>query len=94
MGRAEDRKKKKFMKKRLTNEQLGRLQSETNLEYINLEVEKKCDFFKNLFSDCIIEAFKKNGFSNIQANKLLDDVEIIMKKKVAKSNEQSKKTIS
>lgn len=84
MGRAEDRKKKKIMKRKLTNVQLDRLQSEANLEYINQEVEKKCDFFKELFSQCITEAFKKNGFTNVQANKLLDDVQIIMRKKVSR----------
>lgn len=94
MGRAEDRKKKKFMKKRLTSEQLDKLQSETNQEYINNEVNRQVKFFQGLLSDSLLEAFKMNGVNNTKASKIVDDVQIVMRKKVNKSNEQSKKTVS
>ncbi|MEG2412597.1 MAG: hypothetical protein RSA29_17025 [Clostridium sp.] len=84
MGRTERRKQQKVMNKKLSTDQFSKLQSEVNKEYIDKEVDRQCNFFKNIFSDCLLEAFKKNGVSNQKGKAILDDVESIMIRKVNK----------
>jgi ribosomal protein L9 len=87
MGRAENRKMKKNLKKGLTNEQFQKLQSQANKEIVQFEVSNQIKFYKSLWTECLLESFKKNGISNDKAKMFLDDVEIIMRKKVSRSNE-------
>lgn len=90
MGRAENRKKMKSIKKRMTDEQFGQLNSEINRQYINDEVNSQICFYQKLWSDCIIEAFKKCGYTLDKAKIILDETESIMLKKVeAKKNGKS-----
>ena len=92
IGRAESRKKAKYISKRLGKDQFEKLQNEINMEYINKEVNDRVENFKKLFGECLQEAFKKNNISNIKANLLLDDVALIMQQKVVeKRNGKLKK---
>ena len=82
MGRAENRKKIKTIKKRITEKQFKALNSEINMRYVNDEVDKQIKFYQKLWSDCIIEAFKKCGYTLDKAKVVLDETEVIMLKKV------------
>ncbi len=82
MGRAERRKQQRIMNKKLSADQFNKLQNEVNKDYINIEVDRQCTFFKNIFSECLIEAFKSNGISNSKGKQILEDVELIMLRKV------------
>lgn len=95
MGRAENRKMKKHLRNSLTPEQFATLQSQANKDMVQLEVNNQIKFYQGLWSECLTEAFKKNGYSNEKAKMLLDDVEIIMRRKVEeKRNGNSKERIS
>ena len=80
MGRAERRKQKKFIGKRLTDEQYERLLSGATEDFINLEVDKRIKNFQDTFVDALTKAFEKNGISKIKLNMIMDDVISIMKK--------------
>ncbi len=84
MGRAERRKQQKFMNRKLSIDQFDKLKNEVNRDYINIEVDRQCTFFKNIFSECLIESFKNNGISSSKGKQILDDVELIMLRKVKK----------
>lgn len=82
MGRAEDRKRKKYISKKLTQKQFEILKSDINRELIEKEVSERCKYFKELFSDCLAEAFVKNNLPKTKLRLILDDVALIMKRKV------------
>lgn len=82
MGRAEDRKKKKSVNRRITDKQFQALNSDINQEFIKQEVKEQVGFFQELFTECLTEAFKNNGISNTKAGVILDDIRIIMIRKV------------
>ncbi|MGG7177204.1 hypothetical protein ACQPU1_06425 [Clostridium paraputrificum] len=82
MGRAEKRKKAKYVSKKLTPGQFAKLENDINKEFINDEVNNQTAYFRKLFSECLKEAFKKNSVSEIKALMILDDVELIMIRKV------------
>lgn len=90
MGRAEIRKKRKYMSKKLTSEQYNNLLNDVNKEYIESEVQDRVIWFKNLFSDCLVEAFEKNNISKTKAIMILEDVGKIMRRRESeKKNEKS-----
>ncbi|BBK77338.1 hypothetical protein [Clostridium butyricum] len=90
MGRAENRKMKKHIKGRMTEQQFNVFQSEVNQEFINGEVNKQIKFYQELWTDCLLEAFKKNGYSLDKSKMILDDVELIMLRKIReKKNNQA-----
>ena len=83
------------MKKKLTPEQFQTLQSQANKEIVENEVATQIKFYQDLWSKCIIESFKKNGYSTEKVKILLDDIELIMLRKVEeKKNGELKKAIS
>lgn len=82
MGRAEDRKRKKYISKKLTQKQFENLKNDINNEIINKEVAERCQNFKELFADCLAEAFVKNNLPKTKLRLILDDVVLIMKRKV------------
>lgn len=82
MGRAEDRKRKKYISKKLTQKQFENLKNDINNEFINKEVSERCKYFKELFSDCLAEAFVRNNLSRTKLMMILDDVELIMNQKL------------
>lgn len=88
MGRKERRMQQKYVSKRLSQEQFQELQSDINQRYIEEEVQKRIAGFKSLFSDCLMEAMKKNGYSQFKTNQILDDVIAIMGRKVDKKREE------
>ena len=89
MGRAENRKMKKHLKGRMTEEQFKVIQSEVNKEYINREVDKQIKFYQELWNDCMTEAFKKNGLSDSKAIMILEDIRLIMMQKVNEKKKNS-----
>ena len=82
MGRAEHRKMQRHINKRMTDEQFNRFHSEVNQEYIKGEVNKQIKFYQNLWTECMLEAFKINGLSQAKAKMVLDDIELIMLRKI------------
>lgn len=94
MGRAEDRKKRKYINKKLTPEQFAHLESNVNKEYINSEVKTQIAYFKKLFSECLTEAFQKNGINLTKANMIIDDVGVIMERKVSEKRGSTKERVS
>ena len=89
MGRAENREKAKYIRKRLTAEQFNSFKDSVNQAYIQDEVEKQIKFYQKFWSVCLVEAFKKNNISTDKAKIILDDTKIIMRQKV---NEKKNKT--
>ena len=84
MGRAEHRKMQRHISKRMTEEQFKIFQSEVNQEYIKGEVNKQIKFYQNLWNECMEEAFKNNGISLTKAKMILEDIELIMLRKIDK----------
>lgn len=90
MGRAENRKKKKILNRRLTPEQFEKLNSEANKELIDYEVDRQIKFYQNLWTECMIKAFEQNNISKDKARMVLEDIETIMLRKVAEKNGEVK----
>ena len=88
MGRKERRMQQRYVNKRLTPEQFQELQSDINQKYIEEEVQKRIAIFKSLFTDCLMDAMKKNGYSQFKTNQILDDIIAIMGRKVDKQDEE------
>ena len=86
MGRAEIRKQRKYVSKKLSEEQYRNLMSDVNKEYLDREVKNQVIWFKNLFSECLIESFEKNNISKSKALMILDDVDTIMQRKASEKN--------
>ena len=80
MGRAERRKQKKVIGKKLTDEQYNRLLGEVNEDFLNLELSKRIKEFQEVFIEALTKAFEKNGISKIKLNMIMDDVISIMDK--------------
>lgn len=83
MGRAEIRKQRKYVSKKLSNEQYKNLVNDVNKEYVEREVQDRVMWFKNLFSECLIESFEKNNISKSKALMILDDVDTIIQRKAS-----------
>lgn len=84
MGRADDRKFQKSVKKKLNDKQFDKLMSDINYEYVSREAKARFDAFRNSFLEAIVEAMKENGLSNIKCKAIVDDTERIFFKKVNK----------
>lgn len=85
MGRAENRKMKKYVSKKLSEEQYKTLMSDVNKEFVEKEVQERVIWFKNLFSECLVEAFEKNNVTKNKALMILDDVDTIMHRKASEN---------
>lgn len=83
MSRALNRK----LKSKLTDEQFARLIGDSNREYVEQEVNRQINFYQQLWTDCLTESFKKHGLSLIKQREILEDVELIMKRKLQKKKE-------
>lgn len=90
MGRAEKRNNNKYIRKKLTTKQFEDLKESMKKEYVNEEVNKAILVYQKLWTECLIEGFKKCGYPNDKAMQLLDQVELLMVQKVEeKSNGES-----
>ena len=83
MSRAANRK----LRSKLTEEQFARLIGDSNRQYVESEVNRQIKFYQHLWTDCLTEAFKKHGLSLIKQREILEDVELIMRRKVQKKKE-------
>lgn len=89
MGRAENRKKAKYIRRKISDEQFNKLQSDINRAYIQDEVEKQLQFIQAFWAECMGEAFKKNNLSQAKLKMVLDDMDLIMAKRVEKRKQNS-----
>ncbi|MGN1358687.1 MAG: hypothetical protein ACI4WU_04905 [Bacilli bacterium] len=95
MNRASRRKKQRTFNKKLTPEQFQQLTSEVNMTYVERAVQDRMKCYELLFKESLIEAFKRQNYPTTKAKALLEDVALIMKRKVeGKKDEMSKERLS
>ncbi len=82
MGRAEDRKMRKKVDKKIGKGRMETIAKGLDQELINYEVNRKCEIFEGLLIDSIVEAMKRNGLTNSQVKRISDDIELVLRKKV------------
>ncbi len=82
MGRAENRKIKQRVDKRIGKGKVDNIAKGLDQELINYEVNRKCNIFQGMLIDSIVEAMKRNGLTNAQTKRISDDIELILRKKV------------
>lgn len=82
MGRAEDRKMRKKVDKKIGKGTVEKMAANLNQEVINWQVNTRCQKFESYLIDSVVEAMKKNGFTNTQIKRISDDIELILRKKV------------
>lgn len=94
MGRAQRRQQQRLIKKRLAPEDYNRMVKNIDYDFINEEVEKRCNFFKELFAECMVEAMQKNGISKGKVNLILDDIHLTMLRKVEEKRGTTQERVS
>ncbi len=82
MGRAEDRKMRKRVDKKIGKGTVEKMAANLNQEVINWQVNTRCQKFESYLIDSVAEAMKKNGLTNTQIKRISDDIELILRKKV------------
>lgn len=82
MGRAEDRKRARECKKKLSEGQFKTLMNQASSDYVKIEVNRQMNFLQKHFTDAIIESLKKNGMSNTKISIIIDDIQAIFFRKV------------
>lgn len=82
MGRAEDRKMRKKVDKKIGKGTVEKMAANLNQEVINWQVNTRCQKFESYLIDSVVEAMKKNGLTNTQIKRISDDIELILRKKV------------
>ncbi|NFN19569.1 hypothetical protein FDB65_14950 [Clostridium botulinum] len=82
MGRAEDRKMRKRIDKKVGKGTVDRMAQNLNQEVVNWQVNDRCKKFESYLIDSVIEAMKRNGLNNSLVKRISDDIEIILRKKV------------
>ena len=82
MGRAEDRKMKRRVDRKIGKGTVETMAANLNQEVINYQVNSRCQKFESYLIDSVIEAMKRNGITNNQIKKINDDIEMILRKKV------------
>lgn len=95
VNRASRRKKQKVFNKKLTPEQFEKLTSDVNMQYVERAVEDRVKYCKELFKEALFEAFKRQNYPASKVKALLDDIELIVKRKAEeKKNERIKEGLS
>lgn len=82
MGRAEDRKMRKRVDRKIGKGTVEKMAENLNQEVINYQVNTRCQKFESYLIDSVIEAMKRNGLNNTQVKRISDDIELILRKKV------------
>ncbi|MBZ9691606.1 hypothetical protein [Clostridium sp. M14] len=82
MGRAEDRKMRRKIDKKVGKGTVDRMVQNLNQEVVNWQVNERCKKFESYLIDSVIEAMKRNGLNNSLVKRISDDIEIILRKKV------------
>ena len=82
MGRAEDRKMKRKVDKKVGKGTIDKIAKGLDKEFIDFQVNSKCKRFESYLIDSVVEAMKRNGLTNAQMKKISDDIELILRKKV------------
>lgn len=75
------RKVRNGINKKLTDEQYKSMISDANIEYIEREAEKRCEFIKKMFTEALIVSMRENGLSETKVLKILDDVQSEMRRR-------------
>lgn len=78
MGRAENRKHKKGVKRKLTPEQYNQLTTNITNDLVEEEMKKRVEYFQTLFTEVMEYAMKKNKISDKKYAEILQDMEIEM----------------
>lgn len=74
MGRAETRKARKNVKKKLTKEQYEHFQRATNTEFLNSQVKEKADKLSLVMSEVITDVLKNNRISDQRVKKIVNEI--------------------
>lgn len=82
MGRAEDRKMRRKIDKKVGKGTVDRMAQNLNQEVINWQVNERCKKFESYLIDSVVEAMKRNGLNNSLVKRISDDIELILRKKV------------
>jgi len=82
MGRAEDRKMKRKVDKKVGKGTIDKITKGLDKEFIDYQVNAKCKKFESYLIDSVVEAMKRNGITNAQIKRISTDIELILKKKV------------
>ncbi|WP_252216183.1 hypothetical protein [Clostridium sp. VAP41] len=82
MGRAEDRKMRRKIDKKVGKGTVDRMAQNLNQEVINWQVNERGKKFESYLIDSVVEAMKRNGLTNSLVKRISDDIEIILRKKV------------
>lgn len=88
MGRAQRRYNEKQLKKVMSDEQYNKIINGLNQDVIELQVQKELTFYKNLMSEAMVEAMKKNGLNLSKINLILDDMRLILIRKVEEKKDE------
>lgn len=82
MGRAENRRIKRKVNKKIGKQKVNNIVNGIDQELINSEIDRKCKVFQGMIVDSVVEAMKRNGLNNSLVKRISDDIEIILRKKV------------
>lgn len=82
MGRTENRKMKRKVDKRVGKGVIDKITKGLDKEFIDYQVNTRCQKFESYLIDSFVEAMKRNGLTNNQIKKISDDIELILRKKV------------
>lgn len=82
MGRAENRKMKRKVDKRVGKGTIDKIAKGLDKEFIEYQVNSRCKKFEEYLIDSVVEAMKRNGINNTQVKRISDDIELILRKKV------------
>lgn len=82
MGRTENRKMKRKVDKKVGKGVIDKITKGLDKEFIDYQVNTRCQKFESYLIDSFVEAMKRNGLTNNQIKKISDDIELILRKKV------------
>lgn len=82
MNREQRRATQRRVNKRYGKENMQNIINNIDEKLIYAEVDRKCEIYRQDMINCMVESMKKNGISRNKIKFILDDFEIILRKKV------------
>lgn len=82
MNREQRRATQRRVNKRYGKENMQNIINNIDEKLIYAEVDRKCEIYRQDMINCMVESMKKNGISRNKIKLILDDFEIILRKKV------------
>jgi glycerol-3-phosphate O-acyltransferase len=74
LGRAETRKARKNVKKKLTKTQYEHFQKATNVEFLNSQIKEKTNKLSLVMSEVITDVLKNNRISDQRVKKIVNEI--------------------